>query len=142
MSYFSSAANLYSRRMENVIAEENSLNDLINEGRRPPVLPQFVEGRITYVSEISTFTYSDNTNGMVQNYILTDDNAVRNELPIQTYRITAWNSQVLNRTFEKGSYYRLSNISWRRNTWPRRAANRCQFDIHLKRATHVEVIIM
>lgn len=143
MSYFSTASTLYSGAQMGEHAEQSALEELLNSARATlPPQTQSVEGRISYVSPISSFEYGDGTKGMVQNYILTDEVAQRNMQEIQTYRITAWNAQVLNHLLEKGNYYRISNIAWRKNSWNRLPEHQCSFDIHLKKSSSIDHILV
>ena len=122
-------------------AEQTSLDELIAIAKKQD--KDVIEGRITFVSPVSTFMYnygtSKGTRGMVQSYTLTDVVAKENNHPIYTYRVTAWNEQVLNCVLEKDGYYRLSQFAWKQNSYAGKLPDhQSRYDIHLKQASIVE----
>ena len=120
--------------------EDNNLHELMAVDEDENV----VEGRVIYVSPVSTFNYNlpdgRKKKGSVQNYIILDVLAQKNNKPIYTYRVTAWNDQVSSRLFKKEEYYRLSNFAWKENTFFKRPEHQSHYDVHLKANSLIELI--
>ena len=141
MNYnFSTASTLYHGINPGDTNEEKSaLDELLASSAQND--PNVVEGRITYASPVSTFEYTNNTKEMVHHYILTDILAKGNQQAIYTYRVTAWNEQVLNCLLKIDGYYRLSKFAWRENTFGHPPPeHQSRYDIHLKKVSVIEHI--
>ena len=142
MSYFQSASSLYSNPGTSA-NEDTSFADLLTASEADE---NVVEGRVIYISPISTFEYNIESGnrhtkkGMVQSYILLDVLAKQTKKPIYTYRVTAWNEQVSSRVFKKDEYYRLSHFAWKENSFPRRPQHQSNYDVHLKPSSQIELI--
>ena len=98
-----------------------------------------VEGRITYASPLKEFYYKDNRKGWVQNYVLTDILGKQSKNAIYTFRITAWNDQVLNGMLKIDNYYRLSQFAWKENNYQGNIPDhQSKYKIDLKPSSIVE----
>ena len=144
MAYFKPASSLYHGLNPGTSNDEdNSLTELLSAAEFDE---NVVEGRVTYMSPVSTFEYNatdrngQKKKGMVQSYIFLDVLAQKSNKPIYTYRVTAWNDQVSTRMFKKDEYYRLSNFAWKENTFPKRPDHQSRYDVHLKANSMIELI--
>ena len=108
MAYFKPASSLYHGLNPGTSNDEdNSLTELLSAAEFDE---NVVEGRVTYMSPVSTFEYNatdrngQKKKGMVQSYIFLDVLAQKSNKPIYTYRVTAWNNQVSTCLFKKDKY--------------------------------------
>ena len=149
MNYFKPASTLYhGMNSGSSNDEDNTLSEIISASADEQLDETTVEGRVTYISPVSTFEYNTGEDGhgrktkkgMVQSYTILDLLAQKNKKPIYTYRVTAWNEQVSNHMLKKDEYYRLSNFAWKENTFPKRPDHQSRYDVHLKRNSMIEHI--
>ncbi len=140
MNYnFSTASTLYHGiNPGDTNAEKSALDEMLAASAQND--PNVVEGRITYVSPVSTFLYANQKQGKVQHFTLTDIIAKENQQPTYTYRVVAWNEQVVNRLLKIDGYYRLSNFAWKQSSFAQLPEHQSRYEIHLKKSAIIEDI--
>ena len=102
-----------------------------------------VEGKITYVSPISSFSYKNGAPGYVQHFILTDvikkrDNENKNNEKVFNFKIVVWNDLVSQNPLKLDSFYIISNFNIKETEL--RASDISPFEVHLKKNSLVEEV--
>lgn len=140
MSYFNNA---YTANNDDVTSVDDFIA-AVEESSSNDADENVIEGRVTYVSPISTFNYNverDGTRrGCVQNFYVTDILAKRSGKAVYQFRVTAWNEQVTKKLLKKDKYVRLRNFAWKANSFPKIPNHQSRYDAHLRADTIIETI--
>ena len=104
-----------------------------------------VEGRITYASPISSFSYKNGSPEYAQHFILTDvikkgniENG--NNEKILNFKIVVWNDLVSQNLLKVNSFYIISNFNIKETELSRRSSDISPFEVHLKKNSVVEEV--
>ena len=130
--------------------EDETLQDLINTDARDSIGDEdgdepIIEGRVTYIAPMSTFTMRQERNntrrGYVQSYIVEDVLAKRSNKQIYSFRVTAWHEMATKRLVKIGQYVKIRRFAWKqsdlRSKYP---AHQCKYDAHLRSDSIVDVV--
>ena len=104
-----------------------------------------VEGRITYASPISSFSYKNGSPEYAQHFILTDvikkGNIENwNNEKILNFKIVVWNDLVSQNLLKVNSFYIISNFNIKETELSRRSSDISPFEVHLKKNSVVEEV--
>ena len=104
-----------------------------------------VEGKITYVSPISSFSYRNGAPGYVQHFILTDvikkmDIENGNNEKVLNFKIVIWNELVSQNLLKLDSFYIISNFNIKETELSRRSSDISPFEVHLKKNSLLEEV--
>lgn len=100
-------------------------------------LPHVVEGKVIYVSPITSFFYKDGNTGFVQRFLILD--ILAEERPT-TFKVVIWNRLVGENLLKLDSYYRISDFKTQWNQYPNLPENQSRHEIHIKKRSSVEEI--
>lgn len=100
-------------------------------------LPRVVEGKVIYVSPITSFFYKDGNTGFVQRFLISD--ILAEEGPSK-FKVVIWNKLVGENLLQLHSYYRFSDFKTQWNQYPNLPEDQSRHEIHIKKRSSVEEI--
>ena len=99
-----------------------------------------IEGKVTFSSAISSFTYKNGCGGYVQHFIITDMVKKGNNEPVYDFKVVVWNDKVQENLLKPDTFYIISNFNIKESQYSGVPAEQSRFEVHLKKNSIIEEV--